>query len=132
MERFEGASSGPGEAGRSGLPRRPLPTVWGDSGLVLFRGNNDQAAGVSTSSLADLGRLGSPWEIPDVVARLEARLGRELTFTEASRELGRQARVWMLGNPGRALGLMARRAALVDRLYDDTDPATIPIPEAKR
>lgn len=83
-----------------------------NGGLTLYHGNNDDAGGFSTSSAGGLGVLSSPWVIPDIVARLELELGRELTLGEASKTLGHRARVWMAENPGRAAGLVARKAAL--------------------
>ena len=89
-----------------------LVPVSADAGLVLYRGNNDDAVGISTSRLGGFGRLDSPWAIPDVVARVEARVGRSLTFAQASRQLGREAVDWIVHHPGPALALVARRAAL--------------------
>ncbi len=89
-----------------------LVPVSADAGLVLYRGNNDDALGISTSRLGRFGRLDSPWAIPDVVARVEARTGGRLTFAEASRQLGREAVNWIAHHPGPALALVARRAAL--------------------
>ena len=86
--------------------------VSADAGLVLYRGNNDDAIGISTTRLGGFGMLDSPWAIPDVVARVEARVGRRLTFAEASRQLGSEAVTWIAGHPGQALTLVGRRAAL--------------------
>lgn len=81
-------------------------------GLTLYHGNNDQAAGFSTSSVGELGVLSSPWAVPDFVARLEKEMGRDLTFGEASKIFGGRALQWMVRNPGRELVLVGRRAAL--------------------
>ncbi len=81
-------------------------------GLTLYHGNNDQAAGFSTSSVGELGVLSSPWVVPDFVARLEKEMGRDLTFGEASKIFGGRALQWMARNPGRELVLIGRRAAL--------------------
>ncbi len=86
--------------------------VSANGGLTLYHGNNDEAAGFSTSSVGRLGVFSSPWVIPDIIARLEMELGRELTFGEASKILGGRALAWMAHNPGRELVLIGRRAAL--------------------
>ncbi len=86
--------------------------VSANGGLTLYHGNNDQAAGFSTSSVGELGVLSSPWVIPDFVARLEKEMGGDLTFGEASKIFGGRALQWMARNPGRELILIGRRAAL--------------------
>ncbi|MEN8162656.1 MAG: tetratricopeptide repeat protein [Acidobacteriota bacterium] len=86
--------------------------VSANGGLTLYHGNNDQAAGFSTSSVGELGVLSSPWVVPDFVARLEKERGRDLTFGEASKIFGGRALQWMARNPGRELVLIGRRAAL--------------------
>lgn len=86
--------------------------VSANGGLTLYHGNNDDAAGSMTSSAGGLGMVSSPWMFPDIVARLELEVGRELTFDEASRILGRRALIWMARNPGRELVLIGRRTAL--------------------
>lgn len=83
-----------------------------NGGLTLYQGNNPVATGYSTSTLGADETFGSWWQVSDVVARLEARLGRRLDFVEASRYLGGEARRWMLHNPGAFLRLVGRRAAL--------------------
>ena len=86
--------------------------VSANGGLTLYVGNNDAATGVSSSEVAGLGRFATVWEVPEVVARLEREVGRELTFTDASRELGRRAQEWIQANPRRFAALTLRRAAL--------------------
>jgi tetratricopeptide (TPR) repeat protein len=89
-----------------------LVPISGNGGLTLFHGNNPAATGFSTSAVGDVGVFGSPWQVSDVVARLESQLGRRLDFVEASRHLGGEAREWMLHNSGTTLRLVGRRAAL--------------------
>jgi hypothetical protein len=86
--------------------------VSANGGLTLYVGNNDAATGVSSSEVAGLGRFATVWEVPEVVARLEREVGRKLTFTDASRELGRRAREWIQADPRRFAALTLRRAAL--------------------
>jgi len=89
-----------------------LVLVSANGGITLHAGNNDLATGFSMSRVPRLGLFQSPWDYPDIVSRLERELGRELTFTDASRELGREGRAWIAANPGRAARLVLRRAAL--------------------
>jgi len=89
-----------------------LVPVSANGGLTLYHGNNDDATGFSTSNVGRLGILSSPWVIPDIIARVSLEEGRDLTFSEVSRILGRRARKWMIDHPGREMELLARRTAL--------------------
>ncbi len=86
--------------------------VSSNGGLTFYHANNDDSAGFSTSSVGVMGVFGSPWAVGDVVVRMEGELGRDLTFSQASRILGRRALVWIRDHPGREVVLIGRRAAL--------------------
>jgi Flp pilus assembly protein TadD len=81
-------------------------------GLNLYHANHDGAEAISTAGLGEFGRSGSPWELPDVEARLEAEVGRPLGSAEVSSEFGRRAAAWMRAHPGEVAALMARKLAL--------------------
>lgn len=89
-----------------------LTPVSANGGITLWAGTNPAATGVSSSRVADLGTFTSPWQMADLVRRLEQETGRELRFAEASRLLGRRAIRWALDNPGDAASLTLRKAAL--------------------
>jgi tetratricopeptide (TPR) repeat protein len=86
--------------------------VSANGGLTIFHANNDDSAGFSTSSVGVMGVFGSPWGVGDVVVRMETELGRDLTFSQVSRILGRRALVWIRDHPRREVVLIGRRAAL--------------------
>lgn len=86
--------------------------VSANGGLTLYHGNHDDAVGSMINSATGLGMVSSPWMFPDIVARLELEMNRDLTFSEASKILGRRAVEWMVRHPGRELTLIGRRAAL--------------------
>jgi tetratricopeptide (TPR) repeat protein len=86
--------------------------VSANAGMTLYHGNNDAAKGYSAAAVGETGRMSSPWDAADLMARTAQQLGHPVGFVETSRRLGRQARTWMADNPGAALGLVGTRALL--------------------
>ncbi len=89
-----------------------LTPVSANGGITLWAGTNPAGTGVSSSRVAGLGTFTSPWQMADLVRRLEQETGRDLRFAEASRILGRRAARWALDHPRDAAALTLRKAAL--------------------
>ncbi len=83
------------------------------AGLNLYLGQGPEATGVIDSDLGELGRFRTCFDYPDVKAHVERRLGRELDEAQLDDWFASQAWQHMAQDPGRALGLLATKAALL-------------------
>ncbi len=89
-----------------------LAPVSSNAGFAMITGNNPRATGASTAQLGELGLYGSPWDMPDLVARLAALEQRPLTVSAASAVLRRRSVQWLVDHPGSACRLYCRKVAL--------------------
>ena len=97
---------------RNALVEGAFVPVSANGGLTLYHGNNDDATGISTNRVGELGLLNSPWDIPDIIRRIEIEEGRKLSFSECSKILRRRALRWIFHHPWREVQLLARRFVL--------------------
>lgn len=79
-------------------------------GINLYLGNHENANGLISSDLGELGGFRTCYDYPAVVERLERELGRELTLSQVSAHFGSLARSWIFSNPGAFLAVTARKA----------------------
>ncbi len=82
-----------------------------NAGISLGVANNELSDG-TTHVIPGLGNIGSPFDWPRIVRRLEIDLGRPLTHGRASNYLSRRALRFALDSPGRFLRLQGRKALL--------------------
>ena len=82
------------------------------AGANLLMGNNEAATGFVAGSIPGYGKFKTAYDYPGIVARLEEKLGRELTYSEASSHLTGEAIRFVRENPGRALKLTGRKVLL--------------------
>lgn len=79
-------------------------------GINLWMGNNETATGLCRPDIADLGRFGTCFEYPSIVANMEQRVGRPLKYSEASDYLSQLATEYIKGHPVETLSVMLRKA----------------------
>jgi tetratricopeptide (TPR) repeat protein len=87
-----------------------------NGGVNLFIGNNPKADGVN-AAIPEVEQLTSEggwtcFDYPQVMKGLERKLGKPISYTEASRYWTREALDYIADHPGRFLALTAKRAAL--------------------
>ena len=82
-----------------------------NAGISLGVANNELSDG-TTHFIPGIGNIGSPFDWPRIVRRLEIELGRPLTHAQASNHLSRRALSFALESPGRFLRLQGRKALL--------------------
>ena len=87
-----------------------------NGGVNLYIGNNPRADGIN-AVIPDVDNMtgGVGWtcfDYPQVTEGLSRRLGRRVSYSEASRIWGAEALRYIAENPGRFLRLTAKRAAL--------------------
>lgn len=82
------------------------------SGANLLIGNNEAATGFIAGSVPGYGKFKTGYDYPGIVARLEEKLGKELTYSEASSYLTGEAIRFIQENPGKALRLTGRKVLL--------------------
>ncbi len=82
------------------------------AGVNLLIGNNPEATGFIMKSVPGHGDFKTAYDYPGIVERLEEKLGRELSYSEASGYLGSEAFRFIRENPGRALKLTGRKVLL--------------------
>jgi tetratricopeptide (TPR) repeat protein len=81
-------------------------------GINLLIGNHKNATGKFVRHIEGFGEFGTCYAYPELVARLGARLGRNLSYSEASSYLAGQAARFMRDRPGVVAGLMFKKALL--------------------
>jgi len=89
---------------------REFVLISANGGINLFFGNNEDTTGVDASH-AEIG----PWtcfDYPGIVADLEKRLGKPLSYGSASAYFARRAWDFVAQNPAAALRLTLRKTAL--------------------
>ncbi|MFH1037177.1 MAG: tetratricopeptide repeat protein [PVC group bacterium] len=86
----------------------PISTV---AGISLGVANNELTDG-TTHFIPGLGNIGTPYDWPRIVRRLENILGRRLSHAGASSYLSRQAFCFALRSPGDFFLLLGRKALL--------------------
>lgn len=82
-----------------------------NAGISFGVANNELSDGTS-HYIPGIGNIGSPYDWPRIVRKLELDLGRPLSHNEASNYLTRQAFRFALESPGRFLALTGRKALL--------------------
>jgi 4-amino-4-deoxy-L-arabinose transferase-like glycosyltransferase len=93
------------------VAREFVPITTG-AGANLLMGNNEAATGFVAGEVPGYGKFKTAYDYPGIVARLEERLGRELTYSEASSYLTDEAVGFIRENPGKALRLTGRKVLL--------------------
>ncbi len=83
------------------------------AGLNLYLGQGPQATGLIDSDLGELGRFRTCFDYPDVKAHVETKLQREMSAGELDAWFRSQAWQHMGESPGRAVGLLFTKAALL-------------------
>ncbi len=82
-----------------------------NAGISFGVANNELSDGAS-HYIPGIGNIGSPYDWPRIVRKLELDLGRPLSHLQASNYLSRQAFRFALESPGRFLALTGRKALL--------------------
>ena len=83
------------------------------AGLNLYLGQGPQATGMIDSNLGELGRFRTCFDYPDVKALVERETGRTMNEKQVDAWFRAQALEHMAAQPGRALGLLGTKAALL-------------------
>jgi len=91
--------------------------ISGNAGLQLWVGNNPVSTGVGDGGLPALEQLAgirgwTSYDYPRMVRGLEHKLGRPISYPQASRYFARQALDFIMANPGRWLTLTAIKTAV--------------------
>lgn len=82
-----------------------------NAGISFGVANNELSDG-TTHSIPTIGNIGTPFDWPRIVRKLEIKLGRPLSHGQASNYLTRQALDFALRSPARFLWLTGRKALL--------------------
>lgn len=92
---------------------REFVLISANDGINLYIGNNEYADGFPKSQLPEgLGRFDTLADYPDIVARIEKKEGKHLTYAEASSWFTQKAVRFMQEHPLAFLELLARKALL--------------------
>lgn len=83
------------------------------AGINLFLGNSDGATGMVGASIPGIGVFETCYDYPALVEGLEAKTGVERDHRGVSAWFRDEALAWIREHPGRALGLMGTKAALL-------------------
>ncbi|UCG32248.1 MAG: tetratricopeptide repeat protein, partial [Phycisphaerales bacterium] len=81
-------------------------------GINLLIGNHNNATGKFVRHIEGFGEFGNCYAYPELVERLGARLGRDLSYSETSSYFLEQAASFMRDHPGVVAGLMVKKAIL--------------------
>ncbi len=80
-----------------------------NGGINLYMGNNGRADGLVRGTLPDIGELDTCYDWPQIVARVERKLGRPMSHAEVSAYFSRGALRFLLDHPLDSLGLAGRK-----------------------
>lgn len=96
-------------------------------GINLLIGNNERADGLYNQNIPGAGVFLTCYEYPEIVARVERKLGRSLLYSEVSTYFAGQALDYVLSYPGHAARLLLRKAALFWAPYEISHSTVIDV-----
>lgn len=85
--------------------------ITSNAGINLFIGNNDAAQGIFNEP-PEIAPFGSVYEVPQLLSRLEQKIGHPMGHAEASRYFSGLALSWISSHPDAFLILMAKKVFL--------------------
>ncbi len=95
---------------RNYVVARDFVLISANGGVNLFIGNHEQATGRCTSHLPGIGRFGTCFDYPGIVAALEQKQGKPLRYSEVSSYFRDRALTFIKNNPLDFLQLSLNKA----------------------